>query len=82
MNAKGYRKALDTLELTQVRASALLGVEPRTSRRWLSGVAPVPKAVALVLLFMIKHNLTADDMDRLLGPPAKKKRSRAISAAP
>jgi hypothetical protein len=75
MTPKQYRAALESLELTQVRAAELLGVQPRSSRRWVSGAVPVPQSVALVLHLMLRYNLDADTTLALLEP---KKKNRAF----
>jgi plasmid maintenance system antidote protein VapI len=66
MTPRQYRAALDALELTQVRAAELLGVQPRSSRRWISGKVPVPQSVALTLRLMLHFRLGADDALALL----------------
>ena len=75
MTPKQYRNALDRLELRQREASQLLDVAPRTSRRWESGTAPVPRAVALVLLLMIKYQLAPADVLALLEPKRKARKT-------
>jgi hypothetical protein len=49
MTARQYRARLAALGLTQVDAARLLGVDPRTSRRWALGESPIPEAVARLL---------------------------------
>ena len=46
MTADQYRDAIARLNLTQGAAAKLLGVDPRTSRKWALDEAPVPGSVA------------------------------------
>jgi plasmid maintenance system antidote protein VapI len=64
MTADEYRDALDKLGIEQDELARLLNVTTRSSRRWISGAVPVPRAVALVLRFMIRYNLPADSVWR------------------
>jgi transcriptional regulator with XRE-family HTH domain len=54
MNANQYRAALERMGLTQVKAAELLGIDPRTSRRYALGECPVPEPIMKLLLFMEK----------------------------
>jgi transcriptional regulator with XRE-family HTH domain len=49
MSPQEYRDALAALGLTQAAAAKLLGVDPRTSRRWALGERKIPKLVEIVL---------------------------------
>jgi hypothetical protein len=61
MTAKQYRAALAKLDLTQVGAARLFGVNDVTSRRWakdgVSGVA------AILLRLMLAGKVTAADVE-------------------
>lgn len=60
-----YKAALDGLGLSQVGAARLLGVDPRTSRRWALGEAAVPPSVALALRLMVRHGTGLDEAEKL-----------------
>jgi len=60
MTADQYRAILATLGLSQQGAARLLGVNGRTSRRWIAGTVPVPQAVAMLLRLMVTAGLTPD----------------------
>ena len=60
MTPKQYQKALDELELSQLAASRLFEIGPRTSRRWASGEARVPNAVAILLNLMLNKEYTLE----------------------
>lgn len=48
------RAVLGRLELSQMAAARLLGVDPRTMRRWVLGEREIP-ATAVRLLFLLEH---------------------------
>jgi transcriptional regulator with XRE-family HTH domain len=48
-----FRDALAALGLSQVDAAKLLGVDPRTVRRWVSGDRDVPPPVARFLQYLM-----------------------------
>lgn len=49
MTPNQLRAALDRLGLTQVGAARLLGIDPRTMRRYCSGTLPIPKWMTYAL---------------------------------
>ncbi|MBO0754273.1 MAG: hypothetical protein J2P54_00300 [Bradyrhizobiaceae bacterium] len=53
MTAHEYRKALAHLGLSQLAAARLLGVNPRTSRRWALGEQNVSETASRFLSFLI-----------------------------
>ena len=55
MTPQEYRQAIKQLDLTQKLASELLGVNPRTSRRWIAGDSEIPKSVELLLEILLKQ---------------------------
>ncbi len=71
MTSAEYRDAIKSLGLSQVGASRLFGVDPRTSRRWAIGELPVPRAVALCLILMMAHGVSA--AERFAEARAKKR---------
>lgn len=60
MTAKQYRAALSRLDLTQVGAARLFGVNEATSRRW--AASGVNGTVEILLSLMIAGKITADDV--------------------
>lgn len=48
MSAAELRAILDRLGLSQSEASRLLGIDPRTMRRWVLDEQPVPAPVAIL----------------------------------
>jgi DNA-binding transcriptional regulator YiaG len=59
---KQYADAIDRLGLSQRAAGRFLGVEERTSRRWISGESAVPESVAKLLRLMIARKINPDDV--------------------
>lgn len=65
MTPAEYREALAALNLSQVGAARLFGVDPRTSRHWAADMNP-PRAVALCLRLMLVHGVTAEEAKRMI----------------
>lgn len=62
MTPKQYIDAIDRLGLSQRAAGAFLGVDERTSRRWVSGDSAIPESVAKLLRLMIRLKLKPEDV--------------------
>jgi hypothetical protein len=67
MKGNEYAKIIAHLKLTKVGAADFLNVDYSTSKRWMSGMHPIPHAVAMLLRVMIKNNLTVADVLALMG---------------
>lgn len=65
MTPTEYREALAALNLSQVGAARLFGVDPRTSRHWAASTNP-PQAVALCLRMMLVRGVTAEEVKRMI----------------
>jgi hypothetical protein len=65
MTKTQYRKAIEAVGLSQVRASEFFDVARKTSPRWARGEARVPGAVAKLLRVMIHYNITPEDVEKL-----------------
>jgi DNA-binding transcriptional regulator YiaG len=62
-----YSEAIQTLGLSQIAAAKLLGVDGRTSRRWISGERDVPEPAARFLRYLIATRKTGEQAMRVLG---------------
>jgi DNA-binding transcriptional regulator YiaG len=62
MTPKQYAAAIEALGLSQRAAGKFLGVDERTSRRWVSGDSAIPESAAKLLRLMIKLGLSPDDV--------------------
>jgi DNA-binding transcriptional regulator YiaG len=65
MTKNQYRKAIEAIGLSQVKASDFFQVSRKTSPRWARGEAPVPGAVAKLLRIMIKFNISPEEVTKL-----------------
>jgi transcriptional regulator with XRE-family HTH domain len=65
MTRNQYRAALERLGLTQSDAAKLLGVDPRTSRKWANGERPVDKTAGRFLTYLEETKSTIA-FDRLM----------------
>jgi len=58
-----FRTVIERLGLSQAKAAALVGADPRTGRRWALGERNVPECVAILLRLLIAGKLTIEDID-------------------
>lgn len=63
MNRHQYARALEYLGLSQRAGARFLGVDERTSRRWIAGDSEIPTHVGKLLCLMINLKLSAADVD-------------------
>ncbi len=63
MTAGQYRKAIKILGMSQVRASAFLGIAPRTSQGYALEEYPIPTAIAKLLDLCIKLKYKPKETD-------------------
>ncbi len=66
MTADEYREILSALGLTQSGAARLLGINPRTSRRWALGAQDITEPAARFLRLLIAAKITPERAARLL----------------
>jgi transcriptional regulator with XRE-family HTH domain len=62
MTPQQYLDAIERLGLSQRSAGEFLGVNERTSRRWVSGQSPVPISVEKLLRLMLKLGIDPEDI--------------------
>ena len=62
-----YRETIESLGLSQMAAARLLGVDGRTSRRWVSGERPIPPPVQRFLRFLIAIGKSGEYAMKRLG---------------
>lgn len=67
MTSDQYRDALAALDLSQVGAARLLGVDERTSRRWANGERDVPAPAERFLRFLIAARIPPARVLKALG---------------
>ena len=66
MTSGEYRDTIARLDLSQVAAARLLGVDERTSRRWAIGERPVPGPAVRFLQYLIATRKTGEQAMRVL----------------
>lgn len=62
MTPKQYAEAIERLGLSQRGAGKFLGVDERTSRKWIADDARIPESAAKLLRLMVKLKLKPDDV--------------------
>jgi transcriptional regulator with XRE-family HTH domain len=65
MTSKQYRKAIESLGLSQPQAARFLGVSPRTSQSYALGETRIPEPVAKLLRITIELKLNPDKIEGL-----------------
>lgn len=65
MTAKVYGDYLEKLDLTVVGAAPVLGISRRQSQRFESGENEVSKPVGKLLTIMVKHGITAAEVEAI-----------------
>jgi len=62
MTPTQFARAIEQLGLSQRKAGRFLGVDERTSRKWIAGESRIPHSVALLLRLMIARRIRPDDV--------------------
>lgn len=62
MTPKQYAEAIARLDLSQRSAAKFLGIDERTSRKWIAGDARIPESAAKLLRLMVKLGLKPEDV--------------------
>ena len=57
-----YATAIEKLGLSQRGAGKFLGVDERTSRKWIAGDARIPESAAKLLRLMVRLKIKPDDV--------------------
>ena len=68
MTPATLRTALASLGISQARLARLLDLNPSTIQRWLTGQAPIPRPVELLLALMVRGVTDADTLERWTAP--------------
>lgn len=63
MTPKQYADAIERLGLSQRGAGKFLGVDERTSRKWIAGDARIPESAAKLLRLMLRLKIKPEDVD-------------------
>ena len=65
MSKNEYRRAIDAIGLSQMKAATFLGLSPRTSQSYALGETKVTKSVALLLRTMVQLKLEPADVEKM-----------------
>ena len=57
MTPQQLRKKLERQSLSQSKAARLIGIDPRSMRRYLAGDTPIPRVVEYALQYVIDNRL-------------------------
>jgi len=71
MSAKRFEEAIELLNLNQTQAGKFLGINGRTSRRYIAGDLLIPKSVAMLLELMVLKKVKPDGVLELIGEDAQ-----------
>jgi hypothetical protein len=66
VTAKQYADAIERLGLSQVGSARFLGVDDRTSRRWISGERDVPEPVSRFLRYLIAAKVKPEEDEAIM----------------
>lgn len=66
MSADEFRAALEALGITQMRLVRLLRSNKGTVNRWAQDSVEVPTAVAILLVVLLRTDLTIDDVEDMM----------------
>lgn len=62
MTGDELRATIKRLGLSQVDAAKFLGYDDSTVRRWIRNKHPIPPVVEMLLMVMVRHYLTPDNV--------------------
>lgn len=62
MTPAQYRDAIARLGLTQAAAGEFLGVDERTSRRWIAGESAIPESAAKLIRLLIRRRIKPEEV--------------------
>ncbi len=62
MTTAAYRRAVDDLALSQIKAGAVVGLSPRQAQRVYAGHSPVPPPVSKLLNLIVEGKVTVEDV--------------------
>jgi hypothetical protein len=64
MNYKQYRSALGRMQLSQIKAGEIFGLQPRQSQRIATGESKVPRPISKLVNLVLKGKITIADVDK------------------
>jgi hypothetical protein len=73
VTGKELKRALERLNVSQLGAGRLLGVDGRTVRAWVSESTRIPGSVAIVVRLALAGKITLQDIEAVADKPTKRK---------
>lgn len=65
MTSSELRSALEALTLSQVKLSQVIGLDPRTVRRWVLGETPIPSPACKLVRLMVTGVVSPEHVERI-----------------
>jgi hypothetical protein len=62
MKGRTYARCLATLGLDHIAAAEFFGITAKSSRRYAADGSTIPRAIVILLQYMIRHGLKPQDM--------------------
>ena len=72
MTGKELKRALERLEVSQLGAGRLLGVDGRTVRAWIADAARIPESVAILVQLLAAGKIAIADIEAAKTPPKRR----------
>ena len=72
VTGKELKRALEGLEVSQLGAGRLLGVDGRTVRAWVADAARIPESVAILVRLIVAGKITVADIEAAKTPSKRR----------
>jgi hypothetical protein len=72
MTGKEFKRALGHLNVSQLGAGRLLGVDGRTVRAWVADAARIPEGVAILIRLLVAGKITIEDIEAAKTPAKRR----------
>ena len=72
MTGKELKRALERLEVSQLGAGRLLGVDGRTVRAWIADAARIPESVAILVRLLAAGKIAIADIEAAMTPSKRR----------
>ena len=72
MTGKELKRALERLEVSQLGAGRLLGVDGRTVRAWIADAARIPESVAILVRLLAARKIAIADIEAAKTPSKRR----------
>jgi DNA-binding transcriptional regulator YiaG len=73
VTGKEFKRAIKRLNVSQLGAGRLLGVDGRTIRAWIADDSRIPNAVAILIRLAIAGKITLQDIEAVADRPKPRK---------